>query len=305
MSTLIIHHHDLDGYIAGDIARLHYPDAQTLKLNYDIPGDIPGEERLQSYDTVIVADYTLPPQTMLWLKAHRHLVWIDHHFSAIQTADKMGYNDVDGLRCQPGELICGAELAWKFFEKTPLPRFLRLTGDQDTYRNSRKPEFQSEALPFLYATQLVFERLDPANFHAPDFLLPTAESYQNDAWCDELILQGRLIQRYNQLHYGALRKENAFVRTIWGLRIYCFNCPGHGSTAINEGFDPAKHDAMLLFSYNGSGWHYGIYTDAIAKPQINVALIARQYGGGGHPSAAGFSTSTLLPELLQKASAPT
>ena len=300
MKTLIIHHHDLDGYVAGDIARLHYPDAETMKLNYDTPEAIPKPEQLASYETVIVVDYTLPPETMLWLKAHTHFIWIDHHFSSINTAISQGYNDVDGLRCQPGEPICGAELAWRFFEKTPLPRFLQLTGDQDTFRNSRDPAFKSDVLPFLYATQLVFERLNPANFHSPDFLLPTAESYQNDDWCHELILQGRLIQNYNQLHYGALRKESAFVRNLWGLRVYCFNCPGHGSTSINDGFDPAIHDAMLLFSYDGKSWHYGIYTDAVAKPQVNVALIAKQYGGGGHQTAAGFSTKELLPELLIK-----
>ena len=42
MKTIIIHHHDLDGYAAGAIARLHNPDAQTLKLNYDNPSAIPG-----------------------------------------------------------------------------------------------------------------------------------------------------------------------------------------------------------------------------------------------------------------------
>ena len=298
MKTIIIHHHDLDGYAAGAIARLHNPDAQTLKLNYDDPSVIPGPEDLQAFDTVIVVDYTLPPDTMLWLKANKHLIWIDHHFSSINTAIERGYNDVDGLRCQPGELICGAELAWMYFEKTPLPRFLRLTGDQDTFRNSREPLFQQEAMPFFYATQLILERLNPANVHNQDFLLPNANAYRNDDWCDELIAQGRLIQEYNRIHYNKLRKESAFVRNIWGLRIYCFNSAGHGSTSIQGGFDPAIHDAMLLFSYNGKSWSYGIYTDIVAKPNVNVSAIAKRYGGGGHQGAAGFSTKELLPELL-------
>ncbi len=298
MKTIIIHHHDLDGYVAGDIAKLHYLEAQTMRLNYDSPDAIPTPERLKPYDTVIVVDYTLPPETMLWLKANKHLIWIDHHFSSINTAIERGYNDVDGLRCQPGELICGAELAWLFFEKTtPLPRFLRLTGDQDTYRNSKDPAFNQEAMPFFYATQLILERLNPANLHAQDFLLPTADSYRNDAWCDELIAQGRLIQEYNRIHYAKLRQESAFVRNIWGLRIYCFNSAGHGSSTINDGFNPAIHDAMLLFSFNGKRWSYGIYTDSATKPEVNVSVIAKRYGGGGHQSAAGFSTVELLPEL--------
>lgn len=299
MQTIIIHHHDLDGFVAGDIACLHHPNAQTLKLNYDDPAAIPGPEQLKDFDTIVVVDYTLPPDTMLWLKANKHLIWIDHHFSAIHTAIDRGYNDVDGLRCQPGEMICGAELAWMYYEKSPLPRFLRLTGDQDTYRNSREPAFQLEAMPFYYATQLILAKINPAKFRETDFPLSNADAYRNDAWCDELIAQGTLIQQYNRIHYSALRKESAFVRNLWGLRVYCFNSTGHGSSTISDGFDPAIHDAMLLFSYNGKRWSYGIYTDAQAKPEVNVSAIAKRYGGGGHQAAAGFSTAELLPELLQ------
>ena len=298
MKTLIVHHHDLDGFVAADIALLHYPDARTLKLNYDDPSLIPGPDELAGYDTVIVVDYTLPPETMLWLKEKCHFIWIDHHFSSINTAIAKGYNDVDGLRCAPGELICGAELAWQFFVKRPLPRFLRLTGDQDTFRNSRTPEFQSQVMPFFYGTKLVMERLAPENFHSRQFLLPNENSYDNEEWCEELIRQGTLIQTYNKLHYKELRTESAFVKTLWGLRLYCFNCAGHGSSCLQDGFDPAVHDAMLLFSYNGKSWSYGLYTDTAAKPQVDCSAIARQYGGGGHRGAAGFSSQELLPELI-------
>ena len=298
MNTLIVHHHDLDGFVAADIALLHYPDAKTLKLNYDDSSAIPGAEQLANYDTVIIVDYTLPPETMLWLKQHCHLVWVDHHFSAINTAIAKGYSEVDGLRCKPGELICGAELAWQFFEQKPLTRFLRLIGDQDTFRNSRTPEFQSQVMPFFYGTKLVMENLNPANFHSGKFLLPTAECYDNDAWCEELIRQGTLIQNYNRVYYGDLRNEAAFVRNIWGFRVYCFNCAGHGSSCLQDGFDPAIHDAMLLFSFNGKSWSYGLYTDISAKPDVNCSSIAKRYGGGGHQGAAGFSTRTLLEELL-------
>ena len=55
MQTIIIHHHDLDGFVAGDIACLHHPNAQTLKLNYDDPAAIPGPEQLKDFQTLIKA----------------------------------------------------------------------------------------------------------------------------------------------------------------------------------------------------------------------------------------------------------
>ena len=299
MSTLLIHHHDLDGYLAGDIALLHHPEATALSLNYDDPAAIPALEALAGYSLVIVVDYSLPPETMLQLFQDGRLLWIDHHISSIRKSEAHGYDQAPGLRItRTDNPPCGAELAWQFFEQTPVPRMLKLTGDFDTYRNSHAPEFQSDVMPFFYGTQLVFDRIKPGNFHQPDFLLPDAAHYQNDAWCDELIHNGRLIQAYNRKYYAGLLRESAFVRHIWGLRVLCFNCAGHGSSNMQPAFDPALHDAMLLYSFNGKRWSYGLYTDDQAKPDLDLSRIANQYGGGGHRSACGFSTTSLLPELL-------
>nr|MDQ3320759.1 DHHA1 domain-containing protein [Actinomycetota bacterium] len=34
--------------------------------------------------------------------------------------------------------------------------------------------------------------------------------------------------------------------------------------------------------------------------EVDVSLIARGHGGGGHPQAAGFTTALELPELLER-----
>lgn len=299
MSTLIIHHHDLDGYIAGDIALFHYPDAETLSLNYDHPELLPTAEELQArYSRVIIVDYSLPPETMLALKDKCEVIWIDHHVSAIQNAVKYGYAELPGLRTEiGGEKLCGGELAWLFFEKRPLPRFVKLVGEYDTYRHSHEPFFQSEVMPFFYGSQLVMDQLLPANAHNDDFLASSPQALEDDKPADDFIRNGLLIQKYNCLHYKALLKESSFVKELWGLRVLCFNCAGHGSANMQPAFDPTKHDAMMLFSFNGARWSYGLYTDERAKPEVNLANIAVQYGGGGHRCACGFSTDALLPEL--------
>ncbi|GEM_PF-2124992 len=297
MKPFIIHHHDLDGYTAGAVAKIAYPEAGSRSMNYDDPTTYPGPEFFVDYDPVIIVDYTLPAETMLWLKSNRHLIWIDHHYSSVMQSRAMGYDDVDGLRYNPGELICGAELCWKFFQKKPIPHFLKLVGDFDTFRNSKAPEFQSQVLPFFYATQLVFDRMKPANSENADYLLKTPECFENETWCQELIDQGLIIQAFNRQYYGNLLKESAFVRNIWGIRVLCFNCAGHGSANMQPAFDPEKHDAMLLFSFNGKRWTYGIYSDLDLKPNVDCSAIAKAHGGGGHRAAAGFSTEKLLPEL--------
>ena len=299
MKTLIIHHHDLDGYVAGDIALLKYPDAETLSLGYDHPEQVPDMERLGAYAMVVIVDYCLPAPQMTELCRRGTAVWIDHHVSAIRAAVEHGFDALPGLRSAPdASPECGAELAWRFFMGGEPPRFVRLVGEYDTFRSSHDPVFDEEVMPFFYATQLHFEQeYLPANAAGEHFRLRTAADFQDEARCEEMLRQGRLIRDYVEEYYRRAVAESAYVRDLWGFRVLCFNCYGHGSVVVKPGFDPQKHDLMMRYSYNGCKWGYGLFTDAEVKPDVDVSAIARRYGGGGHRTAAGFSTDELLPEL--------
>lgn len=300
MKTLLLHHNDLDGYTAGILAMLAYPRAEARPMNYAKGGTPLEQKDFEEYDTVVVVDYSLPGELMLWLMENRNLIWIDHHYSAICQSRKMGYDRAEGLRCPPEEFICGAELAWKYFHpQLPIPRFLRLVGDYDTFRNSQSQAFQQEVLPFFYASQLEMDNLLPRRFSEPGFPLKSVEDFQQEERCEEWIRKGKVIQAYNQDYYTRIGKEFSFVRNLWGLRVLCLNCPGHGSLNIKPSFRPLEHDAMLQFAFNGSGWSYGLYTDTFLKPQVDCSAIAKEFGGGGHRGAAGFSTPVLLPGLLE------
>jgi nanoRNase/pAp phosphatase (c-di-AMP/oligoRNAs hydrolase) len=49
---------------------------------------------------------------------------------------------------------------------------------------------------------------------------------------------------------------------------------------------------MLVFGFTNGNWTVSMYTD---KPDINVGLIAKKYGGGGHVGASGFQCIGELP----------
>ena len=298
MKSIIIHHHDLDGFTAGSVALLAFPGSDSVSLNYEASAKIPTVEDLAEYERVVVVDYTLPPETMKALNEAGKLLWIDHHVSSIRKSVEWGYDGAPGLRSGEGcEKLCGAELAWRFFQGGEIPRFLQLVGEFDTFRNSHAPEFREVVMPFFYGSQLAMERMRPANSGNPDFLLKSAADFLGDGLCDDFIAKGKLIREYNLVYYEGLMRESSFVRNLWGLRVLCFNCAGHGSLNMQPFFDPEQHDAMLLYSYDGSGWSYGIYTDSVTKGHVNLSEIAVSYGGGGHRSAAGFHTRELLPEL--------
>lgn len=298
MSSIILHHDDLDGYMAAAIALWRYPDAQVQALSYDNVEAFPTAEKLAQYDQVVVVDCTLPPEEMLALSRRQGVVWIDHHLSALRSAVANGYDNMPGLRLGMDESPrCAAELSWQFFVGEATPRLLRLVGDYDTYRNFHEPEFAAQAMPFFYGAQLIMDRLRPAAKDHPEYLLKKRELFFDEKWLEGLIADGLKIQAYNRCYYGELLRESAFVRKIRGLRLLCFNCAGHGSSNMHAAFNPELHDGMLLYSYNGSHWNYGLYTDTRLCPEVDMSAIAVEFGGGGHRGAAGFRTEKLLPEL--------
>ena len=64
MKSIIIHHHDLDGFTAGSVALLAFPGSDSVSLNYESSAKIPSVEDLAEYERVVVVDYTVPPETM-------------------------------------------------------------------------------------------------------------------------------------------------------------------------------------------------------------------------------------------------
>lgn len=63
-----------------------------------------------------------------------------------------------------------------------------------------------------------------------------------------------------------------------------------GSDWFNS-VDDSSYDILMPFSYNGryKTWSYSMYSKT-----VDVSVIAKKYGGGGHMGAAGFNSDKLL-----------
>ena len=299
----LFHHYDLDGYVGGSIAMASHPDFRPVCCSYDDrmkPLDV-----VRPGDDVMVVDYSFLPEEMVWMKENcGSFIWIDHHVSAIRLAEENGYSDVFGMR---NVHHSGAELAWMaLFQGIPLHRFVRMVGEYDTFRNHDGPEFMRDVVPFFYGTQtLMKERLNPANM--PDNVMSAYSEGQDvlneslDVLADACMAAGRTIAKYNRERYAAENEEAAYVRDMFGLRCLCMNVTGHGGSLQLElpgTYDPAKHDMMITYCYNGrtGKWSYGFYSDG--HPEVDCSAIAAQFGGGGHRGAAGAVTDRMMEGLL-------
>ena len=59
-------------------------------------------------------------------------------------------------------------------------------------------------------------------------------------------------------------------------------------------WNPEKYDAMLTFGYRKGQWTVSLYSD---RDDVDVSVIAKNRGGGGHKGASGFQCKELPFEL--------
>jgi len=84
-------------------------------------------------------------------------------------------------------------------------------------------------------------------------------------------------------------ERSAFATTAYGLRALCLNTRAFSSNTMKSVYNPEKHDVMIGFEYAAGKWTISLRSD---KPDIDVSLIAKARGGGGHKAAAGFEVDS-------------
>lgn len=288
----VFFHSDLDGYVGGAILRTKYPNHKYIECNYD--NRIKPLDFLKPGDEVIIVDYSFLPEEMKWLKECCQIIWLDHHISAIRDSIQHGYDSLNGIR-KVG--ISGAEIAWKWvYPEGSLPKFVKLVGEYDTFRNAYTKFFDTEVIPFFFGAETFLPGLNPLNFGKETYLFDLKNL---SGLTKKFVNVGLVIFHHEKAVCAKINHDSAYVRNLWGLRVLCLNTSAVGSLCLTvpKTYDPEKHDMMLTYSYNGKRWTYGFYTDDQRHPEVDCSAIAKRYGGGGHPGAAGCTTTKLLEEL--------
>lgn len=156
-----------------------------------------------------------------------------------------------------------------------VPMGLRFIDDWDVWRHS---------MPETKLFNLGFSREN--NKH------PARDVWSNLLYGDFRWLQinylqpGELLYNY-QSAQNARNMSRAFTATIGGVdNVLCLNNTGNSMVfgdKINE------HPAVCLFYYDGviKKWRYSLYS--ANESDTDVSEIAKQFGGGGHFHASGFT----------------
>lgn len=290
-TTVIYHSADFDGIFCREIARKFLPDANLIGWNFGdvkIPFPIEG--------TVYILD--LPPECLAGEAfPDVRVIWIDHHKTSIEKwpASIPGYR-IDG--------VAACRLAWQWFtqgivaelpderhrvpskqdfidRKVSEPLAVRLAGEYDVW-DKRDPDADT----FQYALRA--SPLTPVGW---------AALFDDDRpFLNQLLVDGRTCQRYAQHIDSDLVKHRSYRLKWEGLDFIVLNTGRFNSLTFAALDVPETgHDALLGYMFNGKVWTVSLY-HALHRTDLDLSVIAKKYGGGGHKGACGF-TCTSLPWL--------
>jgi len=268
--TICFHHDDPDGRASGAIVRYALnKDVLLIETDYDgtpIPWD-----NVEQAERVIVTDFSFPKEDMLRLAYGRELIWIDHHKSALAEFAEIS-KDWDGFR-DISEAAC--VLTWKyFFPDKPVPHAIVLIGDRDIWRWAEK-----DTGPF---NESIYNRNYLVN--NDELWVPLLNNDQD--LLASMIKEGTRLREINLLNIDRLMQKRSFEVKFEGHKTLVVNAFGTGDIGNygrSRGYD-------LVYCYiddlqpNGLTTNVTLYSD-----KVDVSVIAKKFGGGGHAGAAGFS----------------
>jgi len=268
---IFYHSADLDGHCSGAILYRLFPGAELFGINY---GDEFPWGKIKKNEAVSMVDFSLQPfDDMERLNGIARLTWIDHHKTAIEEAHVRGFLASD---CQVLEIGRGAcELVWEYYthEKN---KAVELLGQYDVW-NLIPGALELQQGLRLYDTM-------PSNTALWE------KVFYDDVFLESLLLNGSIILKKQDRDNTAYAKACAFETDMGGMKVIAINKGLTNSQLFKSVYNKNKHDAMLTFVWRKGQWTVSLYSD---HNNIDVSVICKANGGGGHKGAAGFQCDVL------------
>lgn len=302
---VIFHHNDLDGRCSGAIIKKYLLKSYgenieskifTFEVDYDEnkQKEAIEESALDSETIIYVVDFSFNVDLMeyLYSLAGQNFIWIDHHITAIQKM-KDKQDIIVGVRHTE---YSATMLCWIYcFGREFTPTAVKYIDAFDCWKNQDKATWENVIMPFKYGLESQVTELDDIDNVWKDIL---QENEDNVDKLENIILRGTIIKQYMDQQNKENAEQKAYVIMFEDKRALTINDYGKGSLSLDSIYNEDEHDLMLTYSITGDGKiNVGLYTQ---KPDVHVGNIAKKYGGGGHPGAAGFQTSVNNIQMFLK-----
>ena len=299
MDFIVYHSADLDGKTSGVVLQNFFPNAELVPFNYN-QEFLPKEKTLLK--DMVMADVTLSTNLLFELANNLNsLILIDHHVSAFESileyaeknnieCDKSVFNGLIAeyyfpqfnFRFYYSSVLSACEICYTLypFGTSVTKEKIRLLGQYDTWRNNGRElvsdyKWIEQVLPFQMGARINSKINDVINFMYEDNI-------------NETILSGKGILAYQKNLNNSNMKNNSFTMEMNGIRFLVCNGIIPSSISFEDFYLEEIHDAMMAFQYSGitKQWNFSLYT---TKEDVDILSICKNFGGGGHQKACGFS----------------
>lgn len=257
----IYHGNCADGFGAALAVKLycdsHNYDCEFIAANHgDAAPDVTNKH-------VFIVDFAYPRKILIDLNEQSASLRVfDHH--------KTAQADLDGLDfCEFDMSKSGTVLTWtKLFPNVEIPLLLSYIQDRDLWQWKMQDSKAISAA--LQALPMEFERW---------------ERYLDNNNIPELKVKGAAIVEYqNQQLENQTKPENICMVEIAGYKVPCINT-SHLTSEIGNKISAGHPFAAMYLDTSDKR----IYSLRSSAEGIDVSVIAKKFGGGGHFHAAGFS----------------
>lgn len=166
-----------------------------------------------------------------------------------------------------------------------LPIWLAYVDDYDCWKKNYK---NSELFNLGFETNTTSIAI--CNNDTFQFNIKFWDSLKDDNAIFEIVKSGEIINKYIQKRYIDELK-NTFEWEYKGTKFICKNCNADANNFLGL---INKYDAAIAFRYSGSErkWKYSIYSGESSN--FDCSKFCKEFGGGGHFHASGFSSKNLL-----------
>jgi oligoribonuclease NrnB/cAMP/cGMP phosphodiesterase (DHH superfamily) len=298
----IYHNADLDGICSAAIVYDYFncqEDVILYGMNYgdDFPWSFVDKEEMTEedkedcipYDKVVMVDFSLSKEDMRRLNNLVELIWIDHHASVVNdNKDIQGIRDVNYAACELTYMYFNTSLTYldgQLISCGDMPKAVRLIGRYDVWDHSDK-----EVVYFKYGMELY--DIGPCNsdwknlFDNSEIALSIVK---------RIIDNGKMINQYQVSMDLKYINANGFHANLeFDNTSYKVLCINKGSINMDSMVFSLLYDAsidmVMGFIQNEKGYRVSLHTER----NIDVSVIAKSFGGGGHRKASGFLCSELL-----------
>lgn len=226
-----------------------------------------------SASLIYLLDY-IPPKFYLdsLKKEDKRIIMIDHHISNQSSL-------VNGDEILFDLNHSGSTLAWQYFHPNEkIPVMLKYIEDVDLWK------FE------LPKSNEIFYYLDLFEFNF-DIWTKVIDAAENEAVLSEYIKKGELLLKYNDVIVERIIARNRQSVVFEGLEVYAVNASDMFASKIGNKLSILKPPMGIVWHQNKKNLSISLRSDG----SVDVSVIAKKYGGGGHKQAAGFEVPLDTP----------